>query len=37
MKKKIVSSMVALLLVFILPISVLAASVNGSYNFKGGL
>ncbi|KGL42328.1 hypothetical protein DUK53_10395 [Listeria sp. SHR_NRA_18] len=37
MKKKIVSSIVAVLLVFILPISALAASVDGSYDFKGGL
>lgn len=37
MKKKIVSSIVAVLLVFILPISTLAASVDGSYDFKGGL
>ncbi|EUJ42628.1 hypothetical protein [Paenilisteria rocourtiae] len=36
-KKKIISSIVAILLFFILPISALATSVSGSYNFKGGL
>lgn len=37
MKKKIVSSIIAVMVVFILPISAFAASVNGSYDFKGGL
>ncbi|MBA3927538.1 hypothetical protein [Listeria rustica] len=37
MKKRIVSSIIAVMLVFILPISALAASVSGTYDFKGGL